>query len=155
MSFKKVPMIVNGMLTCDMMKICIYIYIHSGPTRRPPCSDLWSLQEWMVRLGMSSWNWDPVISGVITTINGLKNKWLIGVSYPLGVGYFTPFTTGFWAHLVRGRSFWSTALGALLRPPWWKLPLTDGWCGAEHPLVAQGSVLHSPLETWCLKQVAI
>ena len=26
-------------------------------------------QEWMVMLGMSSWNWDPDISGVITTIN--------------------------------------------------------------------------------------
>ena len=29
---------------------------------------------------MSSWNWDPVISGVITTINGLATEYITGVT---------------------------------------------------------------------------
>ena len=53
---------------------------------------------------------------------------------------------------VPGQAFWSAALQRLLHSPWRPVRsarsrTSDDGCGAEHPLVAQGSALHSPLAT--------
>ena len=49
-----------------------------------------------------------------------------------------------------GQVFWSAARQRLLHSPWpaASSARTGDGCGAEHPLVAQGSVLHSPLASW-------